>query len=107
MWGSGILYRIARLVQLGMRKSRFFGRTKTRFQLLLAATVANLTLMANATSSLALLRRLWASCAALYRLRWLLHLLLVGQRRCQAQKPRHTTVRPATHQLLIPSTQTI
>ena len=37
-------HRIARLVQLGIRHSRFFGRTKTRFQLLMAATVANLTL---------------------------------------------------------------
>lgn len=99
-------HRIARLVQLGMRKSRFFGRTKTRFQLLLAATVANLTLMANATSSLALLRRFWASCAAVYRLRWLLNVLLVRQRRSQAQKPYHTPIHRATHQLLIPSTQT-
>ena len=40
-------HRIARLVQLGIRKSRFFGRAKTRFQLLMAATVANLTLVAN------------------------------------------------------------
>ena len=37
-------HRIARLVQLGIRQSRFFGRTKTRFQLLMAAAVANLTL---------------------------------------------------------------
>jgi hypothetical protein len=37
-------HRIARLVQLGIRQSRFLGRTKTRFQLLMAATVANLTL---------------------------------------------------------------
>ena len=37
-------HRIARLVQLGVRKSRFFGREKTKFQLLMAAAVANLTL---------------------------------------------------------------
>ena len=37
--------RLARLVQLGIRQSRYFGRVKTRFQLYLAATVANLTLM--------------------------------------------------------------
>ena len=42
-------HRIARLVQLGIRKSRFFGRKKTLFQVLMAATVANLTLIANAT----------------------------------------------------------
>jgi hypothetical protein len=41
-------HRIARLVQLGIRQARYVGRTKTLFQLLLAATVANLTLPANA-----------------------------------------------------------
>ena len=39
-------YRLARLVQLGIRQSRYFGRAKTRFQLYLAATVANLILVA-------------------------------------------------------------
>jgi transposase len=39
-------HRIARLVQLGIRQARYFGRTKTRFQLLMAAAVANLTLLA-------------------------------------------------------------
>jgi len=39
-------HRLARLVQLGVRQSRYFGRVKTRFQLLMAATVANLTLVA-------------------------------------------------------------
>jgi hypothetical protein len=42
-------HRIARLVQLGIRQARYLGRTKTLFQLLLAAAVANLTLLANAT----------------------------------------------------------
>ena len=37
---------LARLVQLGIRQSRYFGRVKTRFHLYLAATVANLTLVA-------------------------------------------------------------
>ena len=37
-------HRLARLVQLGIRQSRYFGRIKTRFQLYLAATAANLTL---------------------------------------------------------------
>ena len=40
-------HRLARLVQLGMRQARYFGRRKTLFQLLMAATVANLTLVAN------------------------------------------------------------
>jgi len=43
-----IEHRIARLAQLGIRKSRFFGRRKTMFQLLMAAAVANLTLIAGA-----------------------------------------------------------
>lgn len=39
-------HRLARLMQLGVRQARYFGRTKTLFQLLVAATVANLTLVA-------------------------------------------------------------
>jgi hypothetical protein len=39
-------HRLARLVQMGIRKARYFGRVKTLFQLLLAASVANLTLVA-------------------------------------------------------------
>ena len=38
-------HRLARLVQLSIRQARYFGRVKTRFQLYLAATVANLTLV--------------------------------------------------------------
>ncbi len=34
---------------LGIRQARYFGRVKTKFQLYLAATVANLTLLANQT----------------------------------------------------------
>jgi hypothetical protein len=41
-------HRLARLVHLGIRQARYVGRTRTRFQLLLAATVANLTLLAAA-----------------------------------------------------------
>ena len=39
-------HRLARLEQLGIRQARYFGRVKTKFQLYLAATVANLTLVA-------------------------------------------------------------
>ena len=39
-------HRLARLMQLGVRQARYSGRTKTLCQLLLAATVANLTLVA-------------------------------------------------------------
>jgi hypothetical protein len=44
-------HRIARLVQLGIRQSRYFGQAKTRLQLHLAATVANLTLLARLVST--------------------------------------------------------
>jgi transposase len=40
-------HRLARLVQLGIRQARSCGRAKTLFQLLMAAAVANLTLLAN------------------------------------------------------------
>jgi len=40
-------HRLARLMQLGVRQARYFGRAKTLFQLLMAATVANLTLVAS------------------------------------------------------------
>ena len=39
-------HRLARLVQLGIRQARYFGKVKSKFQLYLAATVANLTLVA-------------------------------------------------------------
>ena len=39
-------HRLARLVQLGILQARYFGRTKTKFQVYLAATVANITLLA-------------------------------------------------------------
>ena len=39
-------HRLARLVQLGIRQARYFGRARTLFQLFMAAAVANLTLAA-------------------------------------------------------------
>ena len=39
-------HRIARLVQLGIRQSRYWGRTKTRLQVVMAAVVANVSLVA-------------------------------------------------------------
>ena len=50
-------HRIARLVQLGIRQSRFRGRKMTAFQLLMAATVANLTLVAGWEAAKGLFRR--------------------------------------------------
>ena len=38
-------HRIARLVRLGIRQSRYFGKRKTCFQVIMAAVVANLTLV--------------------------------------------------------------
>ena len=59
-------HRIARLVQLGIRQARYFGRTKTLFQLCLAAAVANLTLLAATSNPLsgsgsAPLQSLWVT----------------------------------------------
>jgi len=45
-------HRLGRMVQLGVRKARHFGRTKTLFQALMAATVANLTLIAGKTGQM-------------------------------------------------------
>lgn len=45
-------HRLARLMQLGVRKARYFGRKKTLFQVLMAATVANLTLAATKTGQM-------------------------------------------------------
>jgi hypothetical protein len=45
-------HRIARLMQLGIRQARYVGRTKTVFQVCLAAAVANLTLLAATTNAL-------------------------------------------------------
>ena len=42
-------HRLARLVQLGLRQARYFGRAKTLFQLSMEATVANLNLVAGCT----------------------------------------------------------
>ena len=42
-------HRLARLMQLGVRQARYFGRVKTLYQLLMAAMVANLTLVATRT----------------------------------------------------------
>ena len=42
-------HRLARLMQLGVRQARYVGRAKTLFQLLMAATVANLTLVGMST----------------------------------------------------------
>ncbi len=43
--GVVVEHRLARLVQRGIRQSRYCGRAKTRFQVYLAATVTNLTLV--------------------------------------------------------------
>lgn len=61
-------HRIARLVQLGVRQARYFGRARVAFQISLAATVGNLTLVLTAAPKtvLKLLN------TAISGLRWLL-----------------------------------
>jgi hypothetical protein len=70
-------HRIARLVQLGIRKSRFFGRKKTLFQVLMAAAVANFTLI---VSRLASGDPFFGAAASLCFLLWLLCLLRLWNR---------------------------
>jgi hypothetical protein len=69
-------HRLARLVQLGLRQARYLGRAKTLVQLLLAATVANLTLLAAGgtagaptAAQVVLVMLACAACAALVPLR--------------------------------------
>jgi hypothetical protein len=63
-------HRLARLVQLGIRQARYFGRKKTLFQLWMAATVANLTLIATQTGQMrAKIGRFFAFFARLEALR--------------------------------------
>jgi len=66
-------HRIGRLVQLGIRQAKYFGKTQTGFQIALAATVANLMLVAaasGAASSAALHLALFVAIASL-GFRWL------------------------------------
>lgn len=44
-------HRIARLVQLGLRKARYFGTAKLLFQIAMTAAVANLTLIATGSTT--------------------------------------------------------
>jgi transposase len=55
-------HRIARLRQLGVRQARYLGRAKTHFQLLMAATVANLTLIAAAVGAMGARLRHFCRC---------------------------------------------
>jgi hypothetical protein len=68
-------HRIARLVQLGIRQARSFGRTKTLFQLCIAAAVANLTLLA-ATSDAVTVNHLCCMMSLLVALAAMLSLIV-------------------------------
>ena len=59
-------HRIARLVPLGIRQSRVRGRRMTAFQLLMAATVANLTLVAGREAAKGLSRRVSVAAGAFW-----------------------------------------
>ena len=59
-------HRLARLVQLGIRQARYFGRAKTLFQLLMAATVANLSMVATKMGMMGKVNQLVASFFALF-----------------------------------------
>src|SRR5262245_28101994 len=51
-------HRLGRLVQIGIRKARYFGKAKTAFQIATAAAMANLTL-ANARKTLLSIEFVW------------------------------------------------
>jgi hypothetical protein len=68
-------HRIARLVQLGIRQARSIGRTKTLFQLCIAAAVANLTLLA-ATSDATTGDHLWLMMSLIVAVTAMVSLLL-------------------------------
>jgi IS5 family transposase len=64
-------HRIARLVQLGLRKARFFGKAKVLFQLAMTAAVANFTLMASrANNALSFMYSLLQTLAVCFSVRW-------------------------------------
>jgi hypothetical protein len=88
-----IEHRIARLVQLGIRQARYFGRPKTLFQLLMAATVANLTLVVGRASQVsgkaALITRLKLVLRGVHRLSTSpKRLLTVAQRLADFFRPK-------------------
>ena len=68
-------HRLARLVQLGIRQARLFGRRKTLFQVMMAATVANLTLVGTKTGEMRLRsrRRLSFSASAMASIKSIWH----------------------------------
>lgn len=65
---QSVEHRIARLIQLGVRQARYFGRAKTRLQCVLAAVVANLMRVMAASSWSAYVRvcRITSSILALF-----------------------------------------
>jgi transposase len=82
-------HRLARLVQLGIRQARYVGLRKSRFQLLMAAAVANLTLLAGGR---ALPSTLLELLLALFRASWPLQQLVSPS--CRVNRPNPATQRP-------------
>ncbi len=64
---QAVEHRIARLMQLGLRQARYCGLAKTLFQACLAATVANLTLLASGQAAAAQAGALVAASLVLLR----------------------------------------
>jgi transposase len=95
-------HRLARLVQLGIRQARYRGGAKTLFQLLMAAAVANLTLVAGAVGPsvsllAAQLRRILGLVAAIWGRSAVFAPLLAdawSPRPCSSQPLKHTGSRP-------------
>jgi IS5 family transposase/transposase len=86
-------HRLARLVQLGLRQARYRGGAKTLFQLLMAAAVANLTLLAGSIHGL--LRLLLAQLVLIVAVSRPFGLHLAPSLPLSAQEPAAWT--PPTH----------
>lgn len=75
-------HRLARLIQLGLRQARYRGKAKTLFQAFMAATVANLTLLAAGSSPdlvlIVLTATLIAVLASLWGPPWAKHRLVTA-----------------------------
>jgi hypothetical protein len=90
-------HRLARLVQLGIRQARHFGRRKTLFQVMMAATVANLTLVGTKTGQMRSRSHrplpFFASAIASIKSTW--HRLAHTHRSSAASSPQNAGFRPS------------
>jgi transposase len=90
-------HRVARLVQLGIRQARHFGRRKTFFQLMMAATVANFSLVGTKIGEMrsGQRRRLSFFALAMAWTKSIRHRVVHNQHRSAVARLRNARFRPA------------